>query len=170
MKRMKWQTKEGGDMKTFVMAGTALAALGSHPSMADAALDAFRGTEMERRLQAEHHFLIGKYAELQAEGASGKLQHLWNPLHTIILFFDAPPPSGCDTHHFWAYRKKGTGEEWEKAGEYYYVSRYAPDWDRKSIVIEDGGFSITITDHHDKVTHFFDFNRPAETFYYRMHE
>lgn len=157
-------------MKTLLMAGTVLAALGSHPCMADDALDAFRGSEMESRLQAEHLFLIEKYAELQAEGASGKLQHIWNPLHTVILFFDAPPPSGCDTHHFWAYRKKGTGEAWEKAGEYYYVSRYAPEWDRKSIMIEDGGFSITITDNHTKITHFFDFSRQADTFYYRMQE
>lgn len=161
-------------MKKFLLLGVTISLMGnclclaSEP-MEERPIDALRGTDIENRLKEESSFIMEKYADLIYKGASANLQHVWNPSHTIIIFFDSPPPSGTDRHNFWVFRKEGK-EAWEKVGEYHYCSRYAPDWDKKGLLIEDNGFFIIIHDGDTVVKHFFDFTKSKESFDYRMSE
>jgi len=131
---------------------------GCHPGLSD------RGALME-----ENRFLLETYADLLSQGVASNLQHVWNSAHTIIIFFDSPPPSGAERYHFRVFRKKD-GSTWEKAGEYHYSSRYAPDWKREMLLMGDEGFFIIIRDHQTTIRHFFDFSRSEESFEYRMKE
>ena len=131
--------------------------------------DAIRGSAIEKRLMEESRFLLETYADLLSQGAASNLQHVWNSTHTIIIFFDSPPPGGVERYHFRVFRKKD-GSTWEKAGEYHYSSRYAPDWEQEMLLVGDEGFFIIIRDHQTTIRHFFDFSRPEESFEYRMKE
>lgn len=111
----------------------------------------------------ENRFLLETYADLLSQGVASNLQHVWNSAHTIIIFFDSPPPSGAERYHFRVFRKKD-GSTWEKAGEYHYSSRYAPDWKREMLLMGDEGFFIIIRDHQTTIRHFFDFSRSEESF------
>lgn len=79
-------------MKKLLLLGATISLMGnclclaSEP-MEERPIDALRGTAIENRLKEESSFIMEKYADLIYKGASANLQHVWNPLHTIIIFF-----------------------------------------------------------------------------------
>lgn len=129
---------------------------------------AYRGTETDARLQQEFSFLEQTIAELQSSGAPGQISYVWNPSHSLVIFFSTTPPSGTYHCQFWVYQKNET--TWAKVGAYAYCTRYGADldWNRAQITPRKDGFQLSFPDGDQEVSHFFSFDKKEDTFYYKM--
>ena len=132
------------------------------------AASAYKGTETDLHLKQEFSFLAETIADLQDKGAVGQISYIWNPSHSIIVFFSVSPPSGSYHCKFWAYQKQQ--DTWVNLGEYDFCTRYGPDldWNRVQITIQDEGYNFSFPDGDVTVTHFFFFKNQQDVFYYRM--
>lgn len=130
----------------------------------------YRGTEMAKQMKQDFSFLEKTMALLTKKGANAtKINYMWNPSHTIALFFTSSPPSGVFHCRFWAYQKKEQ-EAWVKLGEYDFVTRYGMDfdWDSVKITIQNDGYYFSFPDGDVTRSHFFSFAQKQDVFYYRM--
>ncbi len=132
------------------------------------AASAYKGTETDLRLKQEFSFLAETIADLQDKGAAGQISYIWNPSHSIVVFFSVSPPSGSYHCKFWAYQKQQ--DTWVNLGEYDFCTRYGSDldWNRVRITIQDEGYYFSFPDGDVIVTHFFCFKNQQDVFYYRM--
>ena len=131
------------------------------------AMDAFRGTESASRLHEEFSFLEETIATLLAQGAAGPINYMWNPSHSIVVFFSVSPPSGTYHCRFWAYQKNQM--TWEKLGEYDFCTSCGSDldWNNIRITIRDEGYDLSWSDEGMDVSHFFSFAKKQDALYYK---
>lgn len=130
----------------------------------------YREIEIAKRKKQDFSFLEKTMALLIKEGANAKkINYMWNPSHTIALFFTTSPPTGTFHCRFWAYQKKGQ-DAWVKLGEYDFVTRYGMDfdWDSVKITIQNDGYYFSFPDGEVTMSHFFSFTQRQDVFYYRM--
>ena len=129
-------------------------------------IDAYRRSDSYLRMHQEFAFLEETAAELSYDGDAPGISYVWNPSHTVAVFF-SELPSACACYcRFWAYQKKQ--ETWVQLGEYGFGSRYAcVDLESMRIGIQGDGFWVSFRDGDTEVSHFFSFTKKQECFYYR---
>ena len=154
-------------MKTLLLTClTALATLMKADAMEEVF---FVAGETDHRMQQEYTFLRETIADLQAhEGARPEINYVWNPSHSVIIFFAPFPPSGSYHCRFWVYKKNVKGI-WEKVGTYDFCTRHGmdPDWEHATLSIQDKGFTFSYRDRDTPVSYFYDFSKKEDCFEYR---
>ena len=108
--------------------------------MAENPVDIFRGTGLETALQREYQFLWETHCELAIkEGCP--IYHVWNPDHSIVIFWYLHPSAGSICYSFWVYKKLD--------GEFNFFNRYSfqtRHWifndDIQTFIFAEDGFSF----------------------------